>query len=153
MRRMMLMVAMVALGGGLVGSVLRPAAMAQAPASTADETVGKEKARVADDRWLALVDAEKWNDSWKEASAAFRKAVPEDKWMAGVERVRGPLGKVLKRKLGSAAYSTTLPGMPDGQYVLSQYRTSFEHKADAVETVVAQVDADGTWRISGYYVK
>ena len=72
---------------------------------------------------------------------------------AGWEGVRKPLGKLLHRQLGSAAYSTSLPGVPDGQYVLSQYRTSFEHKADAIETVVAQLDTDGTWRVSGYYIK
>ena len=153
MRRMMLAVVMVGLGSGFVGGALRPAAVAQAPVSVTDETVAKEKARVAEDRWLVLVDAGKWSDSWTEASGAFRKAVPEATWVAGVEGVRGPLGKVLKRELGSVAYSTSLPGVPDGQYVLSQYKTSFEKKADAVETVVAQMDVDGTWRISGYYVK
>ena len=151
--RVVLAVTTLTVGSGVVGGTLRPSAVAQAPTSVTDETAAKQKARVAEEHWLALVDAAKWSDSWTEASSAFRKAVPEETWVAGVESVRGPLSKVLHRELGSEAYSTHLPGVPDGQYVLSQYRTSFEHKAGAVETVVAQMDADGRWRVSGYYIK
>ncbi len=158
MRRIRLAVLIVASGSGWLGGTPPLAVAAQTPASVADETVptevaAKEKARAAEARWLALVDAAKWSDSWKEASTAFRKAVPEQKWETGVDGVRRPLGKVLHRELGSEAYSTSLPGVPDGQYVVSQYRTSFERKADAGETVVVQLDGDGSWRISGYYVR
>ena len=122
-------------------------------ADAPEENVGKEQARQANDRWLALVDGARWSDSWKQASTAFRAAVPEAKWMSGIAGVRDPLGRVQRRDLASAVFSTHLPGVADGQYVLTQYRTSFEHKAQAVETVVAQRDADGTWRISGYYLQ
>jgi hypothetical protein len=47
----------------------------------------------------------------------------------------------------------SLPGAPDGEYVVIQYRTSFENKNDAIETVTPMKDTDGTWRVSGYYVK
>ena len=118
----------------------------------AGESVAKDRAQKADDHWLALVDAGRWPESWKEASTAFRAAVSETKWVQGVTGVREPLGKLLHRTLASAAFSTHLPGVPDGQYVVTQYRTAFEHKAEAVETVVAQLDTDSSWRVSGYYV-
>ena len=113
----------------------------------------KEKARKADASWLAQVDARDYAMSWTIASPDFKAAVPESKWVSAVEGVRAPLGKVLHRELASATYSTHLPGAKDGEYVVTQYKTSFEHKADAVETVVAQRDADGSWRVSGYFVK
>ena len=34
-----------------------------------------------------------------------------------------------------------------------RFESSFEHKASAVETVTPMKDADGTWRVSGYYIK
>ena len=64
-----------------------------------------------------------------------------------------PLGKVESRKLKSAAYTKTLPGAPDGEYVKIQYHNRFEHKQEAVETVVQMLDKDGNWRVSGYFIK
>lgn len=66
---------------------------------------------------------------------------------------RDPLGKLVSRKLKSADYKTSLPGAPDGQYVVIQYETSFEHKQSALETVTPMLDKDGKWRVSGYYIK
>lgn len=66
---------------------------------------------------------------------------------------RVPLGKVQSRKLKSATYTKTLPGAPDGQYVVLQYESSFEHKQSAVETVTPMLDNDGKWRVSGYFIK
>ncbi|MGA7319684.1 MAG: DUF4019 domain-containing protein, partial [Candidatus Sulfotelmatobacter sp.] len=66
---------------------------------------------------------------------------------------RDPLGKMLSRKLKSATYTTTLPGAPDGEYVVIQYESGFEHKQSAVETVTPMLDKDGKWKVSGYYIK
>jgi len=46
-----------------------------------------------------------------------------------------------------------VPGAPDGKYVIIQFETSFENKASAVETVTPMQDADGVWRVAGYFVK
>ena len=48
---------------------------------------------------------------------------------------------------------TSLPGAPDGEYVVIQFDTSFTNKKVAVETVTPMKDEDGIWRVSGYYVK
>jgi hypothetical protein len=60
---------------------------------------------------------------------------------------------VQSRKLKSATYSKTLPGAPDGEYVVIKYNTSFANKASAVETISPMLDKDGTWRVSGYFIK
>jgi hypothetical protein len=79
--------------------------------------------------------------------------VPKDQWFRQIAGVRGPLGPVLSREVASAEYSTKLPGAPDGEYVVIQYRTSFENKANAVETVTPMRDPDGVYRVSGYYIR
>jgi hypothetical protein len=48
---------------------------------------------------------------------------------------------------------TSVPGAPDGQYVLIQFETVFEKKAQSIETITPMLDADRTWRVSGYYIK
>jgi hypothetical protein len=53
----------------------------------------------------------------------------------------------------SSEYKRALPGAPDGEYVVIRYDTQFEHKAHAVETVVPMRERDGSWKVSGYFVK
>ncbi len=48
---------------------------------------------------------------------------------------------------------TSLPGAPDGEYVVIQYNTEFENKKVAIETITPMLDDDGKWRVSGYYIK
>jgi hypothetical protein len=47
----------------------------------------------------------------------------------------------------------TLPGAPDGEYVVIQYQTAFQNKKSAIETVTPMLDKDGHWRVAGYYIK
>ncbi|KPJ71393.1 hypothetical protein AMJ52_08655, partial [candidate division TA06 bacterium DG_78] len=63
------------------------------------------------------------------------------------------LGKLVSRTVKSAKYTTSLPGAPDGEYVVIQYEASFENKQSAIETVTPMKDTDGAWRVSGYYIK
>lgn len=113
----------------------------------------EEMALKAADAWLTLVDDGKYGESWKTAARYFRNSLTSDQWEQAVSPVRKPLGKVLKRTVISKEYMTTLPGAPDGEYVVIQYATSFENKNSAVETVTPMLDKDGSWRVSGYYIK
>jgi Protein of unknown function (DUF4019) len=103
--------------------------------------------------WLALVDAGKYAKSWEEAAQYFKGAVSEKDWQKALEARRMPLGAMLSRKLENAASTRTLPGAPDGQYVVMKYATSFQHKKSAVETVTFVLDRDGKWRATGYFIR
>ena len=70
-----------------------------------------------------------------------------------MRNARTPFGALKSRKVKSTQYTTTLPGAPDGHYVIVQFDTSFEHKAAAIETVTPMKDPDGSWRVSGYFIK
>ena len=83
----------------------------------------------------------------------FRNAVTEEQWKQKAAAARKPLGRLVSRKRKLAHYATSLPGAPDGQYVVIQYENSFENKKSAVETVTPMMDKDGQWRVSGYYIK
>ena len=103
--------------------------------------------------WLALVDSGRYADSWQESASLFKAHVTDDQWSSMIAATRDPLGKVVSRKLKSAQYTKTLPGAPDGDYVVIQFDTSFEHKQSAVETITPMLDKDGKWRVSGYFIK
>jgi hypothetical protein len=102
--------------------------------------------------WLAVVDAENYDDSWDEAASYFRAAVGKEQWRQAMMGVRRPLGKVLTRELTSKTFVTELPGAPDGQYVVIQFSTAYENKQAAVETVTPMLEDDGRWRVAGYFI-
>jgi hypothetical protein len=115
---------------------------------------GSEKtAAAATGGWLKVVDAGHYGASWDQAAKLFRGAVTKEEWERSLAAVRTPLGKPLSRKISAKTFSDTLPGAPDGKYVVVQYATSFEQKAAAVETVTATLEPDGHWRVSGYFIK
>ncbi|MCK5493723.1 MAG: DUF4019 domain-containing protein, partial [Candidatus Omnitrophica bacterium] len=91
--------------------------------------------------------------SWEQAATYFKSAVTKEQWDHSNKLVREPLGKVIIRMLDTTNYSETLPDAPDGEYVVIQYKTSFDNKKSAVETITPMLDKDGVWRVSGYYIK
>lgn len=103
--------------------------------------------------WLKLVDASKYKESYTESASFFRSKIASAQWEQMVSAVRSPLGKVLSRKLKAKQAATTLPGAPDGHYVVIQFDTSFEKRGIAVETITPMLDSDQKWRVSGYYIK
>jgi hypothetical protein len=103
--------------------------------------------------WLAQVDGGEYAASWETAAPLFKSAVSQDQWAKMLQAKRAPLGKILSRTVKSAVYTTTLPGAPDGEYVVIQYESSFEHKKSAIETVTPSLGKEGQWRVSGYFIR
>ncbi len=119
----------------------------------AGEAAKEKMALDAAEGWFALVDQGKYRESWEEGAAYFKNAISQDQWEQALKAVRAPLGKLVSRKVLSKNYATSLPGAPDGEYVVIQYATSYENKKSAVETVTPTRDKDGVWRVAGYYIK
>jgi len=103
--------------------------------------------------WLGLVDAGDYAKSWVTGAEYFRNSVLQAQWVTSVARVRGSLGGLKSRRLVSAKYTRSLHGAPDGEYVVIQFATSFEKRAEATETVTPMKDRDGRWRVSGYFIR
>ncbi len=109
--------------------------------------------QAAAETWVALVDGAQYAASWETAAAFFRNAVPQQKWAEAAAVARGPLGSLTSRTLKSSTATKSLPGAPDGEYVVFQFNTTFEKKAAAVETVTVFHEPDGQWRVVGYFVR
>jgi hypothetical protein len=124
-----------------------------AGASTAAQDGGTAAAEKAVSEWLSLVDHGRYAESWTSAAAGFRKAVTQETWEGAVHAVREPIGAVKTRTMKGATATRSLPGAPDGDYVVLQFDASFEHKASALETVTAVREPDGTWHVAGYFIK
>jgi hypothetical protein len=103
--------------------------------------------------WLKLVDAGDYMASYQQASTLFKDHVSAAAWVQQAGAARKPLGALVSRHVKATQYATSMPGAPDGQYVVIQYRTSFANKKSAIETVTPMLDQDGHWRVSGYYIR
>ncbi len=104
-------------------------------------------------KWLSLNDNGQYADGWDQTAELFKRAVEKQTWEKQLTAVREPLGKVISREVIKKEYMTSVPGAPDGGYVKIQYKTDFENKKNAIETVTPMKDKDGQWRVAGYYIK
>ena len=111
------------------------------------------KATEAARSWLALADSGNGAKSWQAAASLFQTGVPQRQWEQSLAAARGPLGALESRAVKSATYARTLPGAPDGEYVVIQFSSRFTNKASAIETVTPMREKDGSWKVSGYYIK
>lgn len=135
----------------LLGTGLLFVAIAFSTQASEPEVI--EEAKVETLAWLALTDSAQYGSSWDSASALFKAAVSKEDWEKSLSAVRTPVGALETREMATSDFSMTLPGAPDGEYVVFQFNSSFEHKAEALETVTAMKDADGEWRVAGYFIK
>lgn len=126
---------------------------AQSPNADAPPAATEAAAEAAALGWLGLVDAGAYAQSWASGARYFRNSILESQWVASIAHVRGSVGALKSRHLLSAKFLRSLPGAPDGEYVVLQFATTFDKKAAATETVTPMKDPDGRWRVSGYYIR
>lgn len=116
------------------------------PAVQLDAATTAAATREARD-WLALVDHEGWDESWKRSGLQFRRANTSAAWAAISKRVRPPLGAVISREVYS---QEAVPAPPHG-YVLIKFLTRFANKPAATETVSLERE-DRNWKVVGYWI-
>ena len=112
-----------------------------------------QQAIKAAESWLEEVDKGDYNKSWEEAAEYFKNVVTKENWQKSMAAFRKPLGKIKKREVISTQIRHSLPGAPDGNYIIIRFNTAFEHKKAAIETITPMLEKDGQWRVSGYYIK
>ena len=102
--------------------------------------------------WLADTDRGDAARSWKRAGKRFRDAITVERWAESLRQVRPPLGEVSQRGLLGTQFRRSIPGAADGDYAIIVFRTTFTKKSDARETVTLEREADGVWRVAGYFI-
>jgi Protein of unknown function (DUF4019) len=114
-----------------------------------------EEERAAERQALGFVgylDHGRYADSYAYTGMLIRSQLDRAAFAKQIEKARADTGAMLTRNLIDVSYNTTLPGAPEGQYVLLHYGASFANRQQAVETVTLAF-AKGYWRVVGYYIK
>jgi hypothetical protein len=103
-------------------------------------------------KWVNLIDEGKYEESWEKAAPVFKESISQQDWVKSLEMVRTPLGSVLSRNLRNTAETTSLPGAPEGEYLVMEFDTSFQNKASTIETITVR-KVNGNWKVGGYYIR
>ncbi len=110
-----------------------------------------EEASTSGQKWLALLDDQKYEESWKEAGSLFRSEVTQEQWIASLKHFRDPLGSMISRAFSRIDFAKTLRGAPDGDYAIIHFTTSFKNKNDVTERLTL-VKEDGRWQVAAYAI-
>ncbi|MGE4538676.1 MAG: DUF4019 domain-containing protein [Desulfovibrio sp.] len=131
------------------------AAQGDAPSDGAPAPITEEQkpAIKAAKTWLAGIDAGNYAESWQKAAPSFQKYITEKDWATALTAIRKPLGTLGSRSVTRAKSLTTMPGAPDGAYVVMEFAATFANKKIAFETVTFARQADDSWRAVGYYIR
>jgi hypothetical protein len=120
------------------------------------ETVKRDAEKAAVEsatQWIALLDEGNLPASWEAAAQHLKSSVSKAHWTKML-RSRVALGPLKSRKLVSADYAkATLPGAPEGEFVVIHFESSFEYKSSALEMLTPIREKDGGWRVSGYSIR
>lgn len=103
-------------------------------------------------QWLESVDAGKYAKSWEVSDTFFKSQLTSNKWDSTLKAVRVPLGNIISRTQTNSSQHNSLPGVPDGEYLVIEYKTEFEHKKSSTETLTLS-KSSGQWRPIGYFIK
>jgi len=103
--------------------------------------------------WLALSDRGDAQGTGKSAGKRFQTALTASGWASALQKAREPMGTMISRTIMSTQFKTSFPGAPDGDYAIIAFKTRFTKKEAANETVTVEREADGAWRVIGYFIR
>jgi len=109
------------------------------------------KATDAAVKFLYLVDNQEYAQSWEIASDHLKTTIGKEEWVEKLAQVRGALGTVSERVKDDITYLKATGDLPAGEYVVIRFNTNFNARRSAVETVTLHLDAEGEWRVAGYF--
>ncbi len=110
----------------------------------------EKAAQKSAESWMPLWDAGKHAESYELLAQHTRADLSKRQWFVYWSAVRKPLGTLKSRKLKTAKYIKSLPGVPDQEGAMIQYESSFENKETVLETFGMMREKDGTWRVANY---
>lgn len=120
------------------------------PQDIAREQVNLQASAVAADNWLKYIDAGKYGESWDAASNIFRFTIKRDEWIKAEDKLRKPFGRMISRQLVEQRPAKNPQGLPEGDYMVLLYKSSFQEHPQVNELVTMVLSTDGQWKVLTY---
>ena len=103
--------------------------------------------------FLTQLDQNQFSSAWQLTSPLFRMLTDEAGWKQKQQVLRQAYGPLKNRRFMRLSYRATYAHSPDGSYVIIQYQSQFEHKAETNETVVFSCQTDSDCDIREYVLR
>ena len=103
--------------------------------------------------WLTKLDKGYFQQCYDETAQTLKNNFDRKQWFDSMTAHRKPLGEAGKRKEINMFYETQLQTGETGDYVTVQYGSVFQQKLAVVESIIFMKEQDGSWKISGYWLK
>lgn len=120
------------------------------------ETPDREQAAqatAAAERFLEMVDQDRYEESWQMAAKLLQEQVPLDEWKANLGQIRTAVGPLIEREQSDVSYATMAKDSPEGDYIQIFYDSRFGARSEVEEIVTTMLEQDGHWRVAGYFVR
>ncbi|MGM0834031.1 MAG: DUF4019 domain-containing protein [Pseudomonadota bacterium] len=114
--------------------------------------VSAQTAEAAALAWLESIDNDEIEQAWETSSPLLKTPLSPNMLRRIIELARHEFGPVESRRKVQVSHYQSMPGAPDGDYMVFIFHTRFENKARGIETVTPHLE-NGEWRVSGYYVQ
>ena len=119
-------------------------------ASTLAAGPAEDEASAAGQKWLSLLDEQKYEESWTQAGTTFRQEVMKDQWVDGLKQQRRPMGSLVARTASRVDFAKTLRGAPDGEYAIIHYKSELQNRT--ITERLTLVKEDGKWQVAAYAI-
>lgn len=120
-------------------------------AAQEDQTFKIEAAADIAAAWLVLIDDGAYDESWDVASSVVQGAMHKDEWGPTIRQARAPYDPISNRELVPSQFMTSVPNMPDGEYVRLTFAT--DTASGKVNEIVALIYEGGGWSVMGYFLR
>ncbi len=121
--------------------------------SSESNSQAETKALKAAENWLVLLDSLKFVEAFKNAAKPVQEEATEKEWKFAFDEMNKLTGRAFLRKVFQKQYFSSLPGFPDGEYVVIVFHTTFVKREETLETVILTKEEDGKWRVLNYHIK
>jgi Protein of unknown function (DUF4019) len=120
-------------------------------AAQEDQTAKVEAATEAAAVWLVLIDEGAYDESWDVASSVIQGAMHKDEWGPTMRQARAPYDPISDRELVQSQFMTSVPNMPEGEYVRLIFAT--DTASGKVNEIVALIYERDGWSVMGYFLQ
>ena len=107
---------------------------------------------VAASEFLYLVDTEEYTKSWEVTSDTLKNMLSQDVWNDKIAQLRSFLGPIVERIQQDISYTDSASDVPEGEYVIMTFISSFEFRERVVEKLTLMLGDNDRWQVVGYHL-
>jgi len=103
--------------------------------------------------YLKLLDQKHYKKAWLTMSDLFQTLNEQAQWQSRQQIIRSAYGSLISRQFLRINYRQSYASSPDSSYVIIQYKSIFQNKADTNETVVLDCRNSSSCSVRDYILR